>query len=300
MSTLTNNVTYCGKFSFDFFSPAIFRNELFDEVSIADGIKNTMTLPLVTVGNVTVGDNCSFSDLATITLDPRVLAPCTFMFMKEVCINTIEPTFLSERLRSGANTAVGPDEFNNYLLDQISQLIAQDMQTHFWSGTAGCTGIFTYLGGAGQTTFQSGVIGVTAAAAGVTAGNVYTELSKVYLAIPAKVKDSGRAAIYATGEIVDAYLVANSSSTNTAISPANVLNATYAGLPIRRIRTSNTKRMVAADPKNLWIGTDMLDDMQSVRIVDMSDTTAEAKVRVVARWRFGAQIGVLSEVVYYA
>lgn len=299
MSTLTNNITYCGKFSFDFFSPAIFSNQLFDQVSVADGIKNTMTLPLVTVGNVTVGDSCSFSDLATITLDPRVLAPCTYMFQKEICINTIEPTFLSERLRSGANTVVGPDEFNTYLLGQISALIGQDMQNFFWGGTSGCTGIFTILGGAGQTSFASGVVGVTAAA-GVTAGNVYAELAKVYLAIPAKVKDSGRAAIFVTGEIMDAYLVANAVSTNTAISPANLLNTNYAGLSMFRIKTSNTRRMVAADPKNLWIGTDMLDDMQSVRIVDMSDTTAEPKVRIVARWRFGVQIGVLSEVVYYA
>lgn len=297
---LTSNITYCGKYSFDFFSPAIFKNELFDKISVADGIKNTMTLPLVTTANVVVGDSCTFSDSATVTLDPRVLAPCTFAFMKEFCIRDIEPTFLSERLRNGANSPVGPEDFLNYIMDQSSLLIAQAMQTHFWSGTAGCTGIFTILGGAGQTSFQSGVIGVTAAAAGVTAGNVYTELSKVYLAIPAKVKDSGNVAIFVTGEIMDAYLVANANSNNTAINAGNVLNTTYAGLPMYRIRTSDTKKMVAADAKNLWIGTDMLGDMNEIRVVDLSNTTAEPKIRMTARWRFGTQIGIVSEVVYYS
>lgn len=297
---LTNNITYCGKYSFDFFSPAIYSNELFDLVGVLDGIKSTMTIPLLTEGNVTVSDSCDWSDAATVQLDGRVLAPCTFQYRKEFCISDIESTFLGERLRDGARAPVGPDDFINYVMDKASELIAQDMQTHFWSGTAGCTGIFTILGGAGQTTFASGVVGVTAAS-GVTAGNVFTELGKIYAAIPSKVKDSKTTALFVTRDVMDAYKLYLAQYGNSGLSSIDNTKDMFLGIPMYVIKTSNTRRMVAADAKkNLWIGTDMLGDMNEVNAVDLRNTTNEDKLRLKARWRFGTQVGILAEVVYYA
>lgn len=296
---ITSSITYCGKYSFDFFGPALYNNDLFERLSQAEGIKNTLTLPAVDTANVVVGDSCDFADAATITMDPRTLTPCTWNYREQICLSDVEPLFISERLRDGANAPVGPDDFVNYLVDRVAKKIGNSMQSFFWGGTAGCDGIFNILGGTGGTSFQSGVVGVTAAA-GVTAGNVMVELAKVYAAIPAAVKQSQNVTLFVTQDVMDAYLIYNASTTTAVFTSAEKVAPRYLNIPMVLINTSNTRRMVATDAKNLWVGTDLMSDMNEIRVVDMRDTTAENKIRLVARWRFGAQVAVLADTVYYA
>lgn len=296
---ISSSITYCGKYSFEYFGPALYNNDLFERLSQAEGIKNTLTLPSVDTGNVVIGDTCTFSDAGTITMAPRTLSPCTWNYMDKICLNEVEPLFLSERLRNGANSPVGPEDFVNYLVDRVAKQIGNSMQGFFWGGTSGCNGIFQILGGTGGTSFQTGVVGVTAAA-GVTAGNVMAQLALVYAAIPAKVKQSKNVTLFVTQDVMDAYLIANASTTTAFFTASERIEPRYLGLPMVLINTSDTRRMVATDAKNLWVGTDLLSDMNEISVVDLKASLGENAIRLVARWRFGAQVGVLADTVYYA
>ena len=57
--------------------------------------------------------------------------------------------------------------------------------------------------------------------------------------------------------------------------------------------------MVAANPANIWIGTDLESDWANVLVIDTLETIGEAAVRLAARWKFGVQVGVPAEIVYY-
>ena len=301
---LTNNITYLGKYSFELFNKALFANDMFEHVQVFEGIKNDITLPVLYINPVLVDDSCNFSDASTLTMDPRVLSTCAYKMNFDLCISDIEATFLSERMRNGTFAPVGPEELLEWVRDFGVKKIGNDVQSKFWGSTASdCLGVFGLLGGTGSTASfaTSGVIGVTAAA-GVTAGNVMAELAKVYAAIPATVKSSveNDLSLWVSADIRDAYLLANASTTTAFFTSADRVELRYLGIPLRLINTSATRKMVAATYDNLVLGTDLLDDKNEIRVIDMRATTGDNKIRFVARVRIGQQVRVPSDAVYYS
>lgn len=299
---LVNNISYCGKFSFDFFSPALFNNDIFSRFSPFEGVKNKMTLPNLSLSGHTVPDSCDFSPAGNTTLDPRDLTVCTFKVNDKICIQDIEPTFLSERLRLGSKEPVGPAEFTDYILDQLQRQIANNMQNLLWNGVAGatsgpeylaeCNGLLTAFGASG-----SGVLGSTGI--GVTAGNVITVLSNVYSTIPAAVKSSGYPVqIFASQNVVDAYKLSQ-VNTNGGLLPTGEKALNFLGLEVVPTPFLPANNIVAMDPRNIAIGVDLMDDMQEVRVIDTTETLGENAIRIVARWKFGVQYRIGSEIVWF-
>lgn len=300
---LTNNISYCGKYSFDLFSGALFNNDLFDNVTLFEGVKNKITLPTALLSPVVVSDTCAFTDSSTLTLSPRELSTCAYKLNFELCVTDLEPTFLSERMRAGATHPVAPSELIEWVRDYGMRKIGNDAQANFWGSTASdCLGIFGLLGGTGATaSFSSGVIGVTAAAS-VTAGNVMTELSKVYAAIPAQVKQGAARdlRIFVSQDVMDAYLIANATTTTAFFTAEQKIAPFYLGIPLYVINTTATRKMVAVSRENIVFGTDLLDDQNEIRVIDLRETTGDNKIRFVARFRAGQQVRVIGQVVYYS
>ena len=58
--------------------------------------------------------------------------------------------------------------------------------------------------------------------------------------------------------------------------------------------------MFAARKSNLMFGTGLLNDTNTVKVIDMSELDGSEQVRMVMRFTGGVQIGVLSEIVRYA
>ena len=298
-----DNITYCGKNSFDFFSPALFNNDIFSRFSPFDGIKNSMTLPNLTLSGHTVPDSCDFTPAGSITLDPRTLTVCAYKINEKLCASDVEASFLSERLRKGANTPVGPEEFTSYLLDQLQKTIQNDMQNVLWNGNSGatagadfmeqCDGLITMFGATAST-----VIELTGAA--VTSSNVIAVLSNVYAAIPAKVKSSAYPVqIFAAQNVIDAYKLSQISLAG-GILPTGERALNFLGLELVPAPYMPASNIVAMDPRNVAIGTDLLSDMQTVNVVDTRATLAENAIRIAARWKFGVQYRVGAEIVWYS
>jgi hypothetical protein len=58
--------------------------------------------------------------------------------------------------------------------------------------------------------------------------------------------------------------------------------------------------MIAAQRSNLFFGTGLLNNMNEIKIIDMSDIDGSQNVRFVARFTAGVQIGIGSDIVYYS
>lgn len=296
-----NNISYSGKYSFDFFAPALFQNDIMSRFAPFDGVKNQITLPNLTLSGHVTPDSCAFSPAGSITLDPRVLKVCGFKVNETVCKEDIEATFMSERLRLGANAPVGPEEFNNFVLDQLQRRIGNDMQDVLWNGNAGSTAGPAYLNECDGLLVQFGATGAlsVAGATGVTAGNVIAQLSAAYATIPAAVKDSGaELVIFASQNIVDAYKIAQ-INTNGGLLPTGDKALNFLGIEIVAAPKMPANNMVIADPRNIAIGFDLLSDSQEVRVIDTSETIGESAIRIAARWKFGVTYRIGAEIVWY-
>lgn len=301
----TSNVTYNGKIASEFIAPALLENAVLGRFSLLDGVKNTITVPKVTTSGWTVTETCSFVDGGTETIDPRILSICKYKINREICYSDIEPTFLSERLRAGANSPVLPDDFRDFLVNRMVQTIGNDMQDVAWNGDTGattssaliqsCEGLIVKFGASG-----SGVVGLTGAtAAALSTSNVQFELGRVYAAVPETVKSSGQPwVIFASQNIVDLYKLSLAATTGGLFSLGDK-PLDYLGVEIVPTPKIPSGTMVAANPTNLWVGTDLLSDETEIKILDMGDTLGYNAARLVAHWKFGVQFGVGAEIVWY-
>lgn len=294
----TNTVSYSGKASFDFFSPALYNNDMLKLFTVIDGVKNSINLPQVSLSGLTTTDACGFTDAGNIALAPRVLTTCSYKINKEICASDLEPGFLSERLRAGSWGAIAPSEFTDYLIDLMTETISNDVQNLMWGATGTCSGILYELGATGGTTFSNGVVGVTAAA-GVTAGNVIVELGKVYSAVPNNVMSTKKVVMIVSQEIASAYALAQ-ANVSGGLFMVGQKELNFLGVPMFVAPYLPARRMLALDPANIVIGVDMLDDTQEIKVIDVSDTLGYNAVRLVARWKFGVKTKINAEIVYYA
>lgn len=124
-----------------------------------------------------------------------------------------------------------------------------------------------------------------------------TEIGKVYAKIPAEVLD--QTTIYVSPSVAAAYRQAQGNvSGGLFMVGAKELN--YLGVKMQVAPKMAAGKMFATVPSNVVIGTDLLDEYQSVKLINMYDTTGEAKYRFVGRFKWGIQIRNVNEVVVYA
>ena len=81
--------------------------------------------------------------------------------------------------------------------------------------------------------------------------------------------------------------------------PTGAKPLNFDGIPIQIVNGLNTSFMVAAQKRNLWYGTGLLDDKNEVKVLDMADIDGSKNVRFIMRFTAGVQYGIGKEVVLY-
>ncbi len=157
-----------------------------------------------------------------------------------------------------------------------------------------------------DTTFSLGVAttGTATGAAGkvqfVNQSNVIAVLSSLFNAVPDAVKHSPDFKIFVPMHIADAYRLAQAAVANgsgTYFSTDKPLN--FLGFPLVELPWFNANTLVATHSNNLFFGTDLLADFNTLQIVDMRATTADQKVRYRANFSADVNYGFGREVVLY-
>lgn len=144
------------------------------------------------------------------------------------------------------------------------------------------------------------VIDLAASPAALTVNSIISEIGRVYAAIPKAVKQSKRATIFTSIEAASLYRQAMVAANPALIAYNNGdFTLRYIEVPIVETPGLPADTMVACDPKNLWYGTDLVSDENSIKILDMSNTTGDETVRFITHFKFGVNYGVGAEIVYF-
>jgi hypothetical protein len=298
MSSFVNNTTFEGKSAFDFYA-ALLDSEFSSRSDWKNlsSVKNSVLVPQISLAGITKnGEFCDFSATGSVTLSRKEVEVCPTYVNLEICKKDIEATFLSEKMNAGQlNGEWAPSEMTDFLIGYVKEQVLLDIEVQTWNGTTGseCSGLV------GQALTDSTVIDVTAATVSITSSTVLTELDKVLAAAPATVREKDDFVVYVSRQIEFAFRQAIGALTIPYFKAGEKPELAYNGYKLKATPGLSGNKMFATNLSNLWNVNDLGSDEQRLLVVDMTNTTAEAKARLAMQFKYSPAYGIGAEVVLY-
>ena len=309
MATTTSITTaYVGEFSSKYVSAALLSANTIDAggLTILPNVKYKQTLNKISTDAILKNATCDFDATSTVTLTERVLTVEDFQVNLQLCKKDFHNTYMGMEQGASAFDTL-PKSFADYLIAYTADKVSAAVETAIWSGanaTAGqIDGFETLLAADADLPAANEVGGTT-----VTAANVIVELGKIVAAIPAAVYGRDGLKIYASRNIVKAYVSALGGFVAT-IGGAGVDNKgtqwytdgslSFDGIPIFMASGMTSNVAICTYQENLYFGCSVLSDMNEVRVIDMSEFDGSQNVRIVMRMGFGIQYANVEDIVTY-
>lgn len=297
MSNLSVTSNYVGKFVNELYSSAIFNAASIARVSLLPGLKGTGFLPRLEVSDVLQDASCDFTPAGTVSLSEKEVSNKKLAVMLQFCKTDLVNSFYVEQMKVGANNDSIPTTLNDFILLKVKEVLAKDLEEMFWTGEA-------YPG---QPDFD-GILeqATTEAAADVSAttisdSNVVAELFKVVDAMPAAVATRTGAdapVIYVDYSVLKYYRYAVAKQSAEKYTVGTVKDD-FSGFELVAAPLGVNK-MIASSPSNLYFLTDLFDDQNELKVLDMADKDGSDNIRVKGNLRAGAAYRLRNEMVVYA
>jgi hypothetical protein len=285
--------------STEFYSKCYISEDVVNNFRVIPGVKDSTKISNVVFNDVLKASSCDFVS-GTGTLDSKTIDVCALSIQQEVCQFDIESSFLSLSMARGSNGEVAPAAFMNFYWDELAKKAQEEISVLRWKGNASGTG-GTYLDlcdGLEKKLAAGSAVGVTAT--GITAGNVITEMTKVYTALPAACKFKTKdLRFYVAADIAASYMLAAASGNTQAYITA-AMPLTFLGITVVPQEGMTTGKMVLTIKDNLIYAFDLMEDAEQLEAVNMRKTTAESKIRTAANLKVGFNFVNPAQIVYYA
>jgi hypothetical protein len=254
--------------------------------------------------------SCDFVTSGSVTLTERVITPKELQVNLELCKQNFVASWEALSLGFSAFDEI-PKSFTDYLISYVGGNVAQATETAIWQGTAS-NGSFLGF----QSILSASVAastGVIAAGTGlelsgsITAANVVSKLTAVQTAIPNSVYGKEDLVIYIGSGVAKAYQTAMSGNGSGGLG-ANGFNnqmnigekeLNFQGIPLALCPGLGDNKIVASCKSNLFFGTGLLSDYNTVKVLDMADIDGSQNFRIIMRYTAGVQVGILGDIVYY-
>lgn len=296
---LIDNTTYTGKDTDGFFSVALLTGDTKSKVRLVPNAKSTVKMGSLNLGSILQADGCTLEGVGDYTLAQKALDVCDIAVKVPICAKDYEANYLSESLRAGSNQDENfPEGFMGYLLELVAQQISKETEALFWQGdTAGspaslCDGLLK------KFVADSNVIDVAAASPALSKDNIISEIGRVYDAVPDTISDKGNVVIFISPKAAKYYRQALVEA-NPALIAYNNGDFTLRYIDVELVVSPGlpANDMVAAEPMNLWYGTDLVSDEKEIRIV--TDPVNPKQSYIITSFKWGVNYGVGQEIVYY-
>lgn len=244
---------------------------------------------------------CDYNSQGTLTLAEVVLEPTPLMTNQTLCKTTLEQYWLADQMRPGSLNTDMTTDFSAYVINSMMGKIGEALEYNIWSGnlpsaysgstTTGYSSFngFIYLLNAGSPVKPTGFA--------ITADNVVSAITATYIATPAKARTQALT-FYVSPNTAAYYQLAQAGkSLEKYTDGTRPLN--FMGYKVQATHGIPDSHIIAADPANMFVGTDLLDDANNVQTIDMTPVDGSMNVRLVARYKFGVQIGYTNEVAWF-
>jgi hypothetical protein len=325
--TLTSPATYAGEAASGFIAAALLSAKTLDNgyVTIMPNVKYKSVIQKVAVDNIITDATCDFVADASASISERILEPKELQVNLQLCKDEFVNSWEAISLGYSAFDNI-PKSFTDYLISYVGGKVAEATEQSIWTGVNATNGQFggfqTILSAsvAAGTTIVSGSItvstGVIPAYSGssliggqpisgsITSANVLSKMDLIVNSIPDTVYGKEDLLLYVGTGVAKAYQQALAGGAVGANGWNNQLNVgekpfNFNGIEIVLCPGLGANKVVAAQKSNLFFGTGLMSDYNTVKVLDMADLDGSQNFRIIMRYTAGVQVGVLSDVVYY-
>ena len=307
MATTTSiTTTYAGEFGKKYISAALLSASTIENggIEVKPNIKFKEVIKKIATDAILKNATCDFDPTSTVTLTERVIQPEEFQVNLQLCKKDFHSDWEAVSMGYSAFDSL-PPAFADYLLAHVAAKVAEKNEQNIWRGATANAG--EYNGFVALATADSDVVDVVGTT--ITASNVIAELGKVVDAIPAALYGKEDLYIYVSQNVARAYVRALGGFGASGLG-ANGTNAmgtqwfnngslSFDGVKIFVANGLAANYMMAAQKSNLFFGTGLLNDMNNVKVLDMSDLDGSDNVRIIMRMTAAVQYGIGSEIVLY-
>jgi len=279
--------TYAGEFAGKYVSAALLSAPTIENggVTVLPNVHYKQVIQKVATDAILKNSTCSFSDVSTVTLTEKVLTTKDLQVNLELCKKDFFSTWQAAEM-GFSNFKTLPKSFADFVIAHVSDKVAANVETAFWTGATGTSGSFdgisTLVALDAALPAAQEVTGTT-----VTALNVVVELGKIVDAIPAALYGNPNLRIYVSTNIAKAYVRAlggfsTVSGASAAVTPGTGVNnqstqwynngsLSIDGVEIFWAPGLAANTAIATTTDNLFFGTSVLSDLNEVKVIDMSD-----------------------------
>lgn len=316
-TTVNITTTYAGEFAGEYIAAALLSASTIDDggLTVKANIAYKEVLKKLATSAVVSAASCDFTPTSTVTLTERIIQPIELQVNLQLCKYDFVNDWEAQQMGYGLGQTL-PPKFADFMIAHVAAEVAQNTEFCIWQGdTAAATN--NSFDGFEKLIAASAAAGdipagqqVAAVAGGLDATNIIAEMSKVVDAIPAALYGKedlflyiGSAAakfyVQALGGFAAAGLGANGVN-NMGTQWWNNGSLTVNGVKIFVCPGMSANKMYAAQRSNLYFGTGLLNDTNTVKVLDMADLDASNNVRMVMRFTSAVQFGIASDLVEYA
>ena len=276
-------------------------------MTIMPNIAYKTTLHKLATDGLLKDATCDFTATSTVTITERQLTLEPFQVNLQLCKKDFLSSWNSEEMGFSANKVMAKS-FTDYLLAYVTEKVASSVETAIWVGanaTAGqIDGISTLLAADAALPAAQEVAGTT-----VTAANVIAQLGLIVDALPAALYGKEDLKIYVSQNIAKAYVralggfiaagVGANGTENKGTQWYNNGSLSFDGIPLFVANGLAANTAIAAETSNLFFGCGLLNDFNSVKVLDMSDLDGSDNIRLILRASYAVNYHSVSDIVTY-
>ena len=302
MSKPTITTSYAGESAKKYIAAALLEGTTLANggMTIMPNVKHKSVIQKVDVSGLIANATCDFTDAGTVAISERVITLEEFQVNVKFCTKQFVDSWESAEL--GASTFKNmPSSFGDFIIGNFADQISASVENSIWQGanaSAGQIDGFETLWAA-----DADVIDVTATT--VTASNVIAQLGAILDAAPNTVYGKEDLTLYVSRNIMKAYvraLAAQGGGYENRVNMWYDMNTplTFDGIPLFLANGLSDNTAALAQKSNLYFGTNLVSDMNEVRVIDTSETLGDQNARFVSRFAYGIQYGYGAEIVFYS
>jgi len=296
MATTTSlTTTFAGREAAGYIRAAFLSNESLAAVTIKENIEYKQVVRRL-VDDVTFANaTCDFTATGTVTLSERILTLEKFQVHRQLCKNTF---LIDWESRSEQNNELHAS-LSDALIANVMAGVAARNEVLIWQGVNANAGEYAGF----ETLFlaDATVLDVADPEA-ITSANVIDEMAKLVATLPTRVRRATEKPVIAvSSNVAEAYrsAILGLGGGYYLYQGESVVMNWQGQYDVIECPGMSDDTMAFYQKSNLWFGTNLLDQWNSVALLDMYQYDLSDNVRFACSFFAGVQYGFGNEIAFY-